>query len=207
MSFTREQFAKDVAVRMGNPIPNQTVIDFIVGWSVYETNTNSGARYNILNTTQPMPGSTYFNHLSGSSGVQNYTSYAQGIQATQLTIQNGLYGALSEAIFTNNSNALNPPSSAVLANLHTWCGSCGYGNQFMQVGPAHRKDAFDYGTATPISTSQSSSGQNNLPSGPPTSGSPFDWLDPMFVGKMAIGIVFVSLAAYFFVKEGVKGVK
>jgi hypothetical protein len=202
MSFTREQFAKDLLIRMGNPVGNQTVIDFIVGWSVYETNTNSGAKFNILNTTQPMPGATNFNSI----GVKNYTSYAQGIQATQLTIQNGLYGHLSEALFTNDVSVLNPPSSGVLSDLHTWCGSCGYGNQFMQVGPAHRNDAFDYGNASTISPSASSAGQNNLPSGP-SHDTYFDWLDPTFVGKMAIGIIFVALGAYFFVKEGIKGGK
>lgn len=197
MSFTREQFARDILIRMGNSIPNQKIIDWIVGWSVYETNTNSGATYNILNTTQPMPGATNFN----SVGVKNYTSYSQGIQATQLTIQNGLYGHLSEALFTNNVSALYPPTSGVLSDLHTWCGGCGYGKDFGATGPAHRNDAFSYGNTQPVS-GQSSAAQNTLPSGPSQQSNPFDWLDPIFVAKMAIGIVFVSLGAYFFMKEG-----
>jgi hypothetical protein len=40
------------------------------------------ARFNPLNTTQPMPGATAFN----SVGVRNYVSLAQGIEATAKTL-------------------------------------------------------------------------------------------------------------------------
>ncbi len=196
MSFTREQWAKDFLIRMGNPVPNQDVIDWVVGWSVYETNTNSGAKFNLLNTTQPMPGATDFN----SVGVKNYTSYAQGIQANQITVQNGRYGYLSQALFTNNMRVLNPPSSGVQSDLHTWCGGCGYGANFASVGPSHRGDVFSYGDAQSVA-GQSSAGQNTLPAGPPSSNS-FDWLDPKFIGKMGIGIGLIIVASIFLVKGG-----
>lgn len=196
MSFTREQWAKDFLIRIGNPVPNQAVIDWVVGWTVYETNTNSGATYNLLNTTQPMPGATDFN----SVGVKNYTSYAQGIQANQLTVQNGRYGSLSQALFTNNIHALSPPSAGVQSDLHTWCGGCGYGNGFSATGPAHRGDTFNYGNAQSIA-GQSSAAQNTLPSGPPSSNQ-FNWLDPNFIGKMAVGLGLVVIAAIFLLKGG-----
>lgn len=197
MSFTRQQWAKDFLIRMGNPIPSQDVIDWVVGWTVFETNTNSGARYNLLNTTQPMPGATDFN----SVGVKNYTSYAQGIQANQLTVQNGRYGYLSQALFTNDIKSLNPPSAGVRSDLHTWCGGCGYGASFSSTGPAHRNDTFDYGNATSVA-GQSSAAQNTLPNGPPATGGQFDWLSPQFIGKMGIGIGLVIIAAIFLVKGG-----
>lgn len=197
MSFTREQWAKDFLIRMGNPIPSQDVIDWVVGWTVYETVANSGAKYNLLNTTQNMPGATDFN----SVGVKNYTSYAQGIQANQLTVQNGRYGFLSQALFTNDIKSLNPPTAGVQSDLHTWCGGCGYGVGFSGMGPAHRNDAFDYGDATSVA-GQSSAAQNTLPNGPPSTGGQFDWLSPQFIGKMGIGIGLVIIAAIFLVKGG-----
>lgn len=200
MSFTREQWAKDLLIRMGNPIVNQQVIDWIVGWTVFETNTNSGAKFNLLNTTQPMPGATDFN----SVGVKNYTSYAQGIQATQLTLQNGRYGFLSQALFTNDIKSLNPPSAGVQSDLHTWCGGCGYGANFSQTGPSHLNDAFTYGDAQSV-TGQSSAGQNTLTSGPSFSDSQsFDWLSPQFVGKMSVGIGLVIVAIIFLLKGEVR---
>lgn len=197
MSFTREQWAKDFLIRMGNPVPNQSVIDWVVGWTVYETGTNSGAKYNLLNTTQGMPGSTDFN----SVGVKNFTSYAQGIQANQITVQNGRYGYLSQALFTNDSKSLDPPSAGVRSDLHTWCGGCGYGASFASAGPGHRNDTFTYGDAQSVA-GQSSAAQNTLPNGPPANTGDFSWLTPQFIGKMSIGIGLVIVSAIFLLKGG-----
>jgi hypothetical protein len=48
------------------------------------------ACFNPLNTTEPMPGATDYN----SVGVKNYTSGAQGISATYLTLVNGHYDGI-----------------------------------------------------------------------------------------------------------------
>jgi peptidoglycan hydrolase CwlO-like protein len=56
------------------------------------------AYYNPLNTTQSMPGATVFN----SVGVKAYTSWAQGLKATVITIRNGYYGSILEALSRGN---------------------------------------------------------------------------------------------------------
>lgn len=48
------------------------------------------AGWNPFDTTQKAPGSTAFN----SAGVQNYSSFQQGVDATAQTLNNGLYDSL-----------------------------------------------------------------------------------------------------------------
>jgi hypothetical protein len=55
---------------------------------------NGGARYNPLNTTEPMSGATNFN----SVGVKNYTSWEQGLNATVKTLENGYYTDILNAL-------------------------------------------------------------------------------------------------------------
>jgi hypothetical protein len=96
--FTRVQFAKDLCTGLGNTNPSPRILAFIVGWSTFETNTNSGARFNLLNTTQPgIEGATNFN----SAGVKNFPNYQSGIQATVETLKNGYYPTLVEALTEN----------------------------------------------------------------------------------------------------------
>jgi hypothetical protein len=52
------------------------------------------AHFNPMNTTQKASGSTPYN----SAGVQNYTSWNQGIQATVATLTNGSYGPVLAAL-------------------------------------------------------------------------------------------------------------
>jgi murein DD-endopeptidase MepM/ murein hydrolase activator NlpD len=141
MAYTREQWAVGFLHAIGNTNPSQNTINWVVNWTQAETLTGKGASYNLLNTTQGLSGSTQFNNI----GVQNYTSFAQGIQANASTIKNGLYGALYNALLTNNERALGyggSPSSQVMLNLSTWCGGCGYGNAFVKGGGAHLNDSF-----------------------------------------------------------------
>lgn len=153
MSYTRSQFVTDVLRGIGNSNPSAQVVGWMVAWSVAETGHPSGAyqgaAFNLLNTTQPATGTTDFNSI----GVKNYASYAQGITATVQTVQNVYYPALLEALLTNNATALgygqNSPSPGVLANLNTWCGSCGYGNAFVANSGAFASEVFA-GTATTV---------------------------------------------------------
>lgn len=62
-------------------------VAFLRAWKRAE---NTAAGYNPLATTMPEPGSTRFN----SDGVQNYTSYRQGLKATAATFRNGFYQPL-----------------------------------------------------------------------------------------------------------------
>jgi len=51
-----------------------------------------------LNTTQSMRGATIFN----SVGVKAYKSWLQGLEASVITINNGLYGGILAALRTGN---------------------------------------------------------------------------------------------------------
>jgi len=62
-------------------------VSFLRAWARTE---NTTASHNPLATTMPEPGSTTFN----SAGVQNYTSYRQGLKATAATLRNGFYQPL-----------------------------------------------------------------------------------------------------------------
>ena len=156
MAYTRQQFVTDVLRGIGNNTPSGNIIGWMVAWTVAETGHPSGsyqgASYNLLNTTQPAPGTTNFNSI----GVKNYTSYAQGIAATVQTLQNGYYPALLAALQTNNQTALGfggSPSPGVMANLNTWCGSCGYGNAFVMNAGAFSTEVFaGTPTNTPVGT-------------------------------------------------------
>lgn len=74
------------------------------------------AKYNPMATTQPMPGSTRFN----SVGVQNYTSWSQGIAANVQTLENGDYEAILSAL--RQGIGLATGNTQVEAELMTWSG-------------------------------------------------------------------------------------
>src|SRR5579885_424875 len=113
MSFTRVQWSTDLLKAIGNRKPTLNTRDFIVGWTWAETGGSGdvGARFNLLNTTQPWPGSTLFNQLgpSGDFGVRNYASYQDGIDANAKVLNNGLYNDLLAALQNNDEAALGFP--------------------------------------------------------------------------------------------------
>lgn len=117
---TPQDFASAVLSYMGID-PTQSDIDFIVAWSAREGgNWGNTASYNPLNTTLQMPGSTV---MSGgnSAGVQAYTSWAQGIQATAQTLQNGDYGQIVAALQSGNPDTANS-NGTLSSELETWSG-------------------------------------------------------------------------------------
>lgn len=72
------------------------------------------ARYNPLNTTQPMAGATDYN----SVGVKNYRTGKDGIEATYLTLVNGHYNGIVEGL-----RHATPPKILVQENkdeFNTW---------------------------------------------------------------------------------------
>jgi peptidoglycan hydrolase CwlO-like protein len=72
----------------------------ITAWEMAEGgNWNNSATFNPLNTTLPEPGSTSMNWV----GVQAYTSWAQGFQATVTTLYNGNYTAIIAALKAGSS--------------------------------------------------------------------------------------------------------
>jgi murein DD-endopeptidase MepM/ murein hydrolase activator NlpD len=58
---------------------------------------------NPFNTTQTMPGSTAYNNVPGTAGVQNYSTPGQGIAATIATLTNGRYGSILDALRQGNN--------------------------------------------------------------------------------------------------------
>lgn len=91
-------FAAQVLSGLG--VPNTPLNrSFIQAWANRE---GGGGAFNPLNTTQPMPGSSAL--AGNSAGVQNFTSLAQGVQATVHTLQNGNYGDVLQALSTGKAN-------------------------------------------------------------------------------------------------------
>lgn len=98
MSMTRRQFAGMLLTELG--IPNTATHvgarRFLVAWMHAETGEHpglcnglqgQGAAWNPLNTTLPMPGSTFYNHLSSTTGVQNYQTAGDGAVAFRRTLE------------------------------------------------------------------------------------------------------------------------
>jgi hypothetical protein len=92
----------------------------MVAWQLSEF---TQAAWNPLATTETMPGSTTFNY----AGVQNFASIDQGLQATQLTLENGLTAHGYGAIVSSLRNCADPMTTADAINASDWCGGCAGG--------------------------------------------------------------------------------
>lgn len=88
MAVTREQFARRLLPMVGAK-PTKRNLIAIISWCQAE---GGAARFNPLNTTQVMPGSSNYNWV----GVKNYVNLDQGLTATARTLnygaERGLYG-------------------------------------------------------------------------------------------------------------------
>lgn len=109
-------FARQVLHGLGVPVTTGNV-NFIVAWANRE---GGGGAWNPLNTTQGEPGSTAL--AGNSAGVQNFTSFAQGVNATVSTLKNGFYNDVVTALQTGKANP-----NASYSGLSTWSGG-GYSN-------------------------------------------------------------------------------
>lgn len=91
---TQITWAQALLKDLGMPMTADNVAA-VVAWEMAEGgHWYNTAYYNPLNTTQPMPGATVFN----SVGVKAYTSWAQGLRATVITLRNGFYGGILAAL-------------------------------------------------------------------------------------------------------------
>jgi hypothetical protein len=77
---------------IGAPVTNENVL-FLRAWAACE---GGDARYNPLNTTLRLPGSTSYN----TAGVQHYADHIMGTAATALTIRLGYYEDIVRALRT-----------------------------------------------------------------------------------------------------------
>jgi peptidoglycan hydrolase CwlO-like protein len=95
---TQVTWAQAFVKALGMPMTADNVAA-IVAWEMAEGgHWYNTAYYNPLNTTQSMPGATVFN----SVGVKAYVSWAQGLKATVITIRNGYYGGILDALRSGN---------------------------------------------------------------------------------------------------------
>ena len=101
---TDDEFYKSVLKGVGAPITDENM-KFMYAWRQAE---GGKAKNNPFNTTQPKPNSTFYNCLkkgtSGcKSGVRNYMSSKDGIDATIKTLQNGRYKNILDSLKNGTS--------------------------------------------------------------------------------------------------------
>ncbi|HEY5169791.1 MAG TPA: hypothetical protein VIK03_10415, partial [Thermoleophilia bacterium] len=97
---TQVTWAQAFLKRLGMPMTADNVAA-VMAWEMAEGgHWYNTAYYNPLNTTQSMPGATVFN----SVGVKAYTSWKQGLQATVVTLKNGYYGGIIDALRRGNDS-------------------------------------------------------------------------------------------------------
>lgn len=94
VSALRTTFAHDLLSTLGAPETSEN-IRAITAWAQAE---GTKAAFNPLATTRSAPDTTNFNHV----GVKNYPTYAEGVQATAATLQNGLYNNILAALAQGN---------------------------------------------------------------------------------------------------------
>jgi hypothetical protein len=82
-----QQFGAAVLIHIAAPV-TATNLGAFAAWAAGE---GTCARFNPLATTQPEPGATPFNTLSGGGHVWNYPSMDVGVQATTTALTNGRY--------------------------------------------------------------------------------------------------------------------
>lgn len=113
---------------MGAPTCHANLV-VTIAWQAQE---GTQAAWNPLATTHGMTGSTDFNGV----GVQNYRSLAQGLRATQETIEHGWsdygYGAIIRSM-KDCTGALNT-AAAIAASR--WCAGCASGQYVIGLVPA-----------------------------------------------------------------------
>ena len=99
-----DEFYKSILKGVGAPITDENM-KFLYAWRQAE---GGKAKNNPFNTTQPKPNSTFYNCLkkgiSGcKSGVRNYMSSQDGIDATIKTLRNGRYENILKALKSGES--------------------------------------------------------------------------------------------------------
>ncbi len=95
---TQVTWAQALVEALGMPMTSENVAA-IVAWEMAEGgHWYNTAYFNPLNTTQSMPGASVFN----SVGVKAYTSWAQGLRATVITLHNGFYNGILAALRSGN---------------------------------------------------------------------------------------------------------
>lgn len=123
------QWERQVLLLVNAPVTEQNV-KFLDAWQSYEGGT---ARNNPLNTTQPAPGATPYNTLSGGGHVWSYPNPSVGAQATAETLKNNYYPDLLQAIRSGDpfsfiaKERLTDSTPNAIEQIRTW-GTTGFAN-------------------------------------------------------------------------------
>ena len=121
----------------------------VVSWQVAEF---TQAAWNPLATTYPMPGSTLFN----GSGVRNYVSAGQGLEATRLTIRGGMDRYGYGRIVSSLAACADAMTTARAINASSWCRGCAGGTYVVGMVPKVEAELLDVrGALTSRLTSRS----------------------------------------------------
>lgn len=92
--ITPTTWAGDLLAALAAPASSEN-LRALVAWERAEGgHWSNTARFNPLNTTERAPGSYPINPV----GVQAFTSWGEGLQATVATLRNGLYGGILAAL-------------------------------------------------------------------------------------------------------------
>jgi hypothetical protein len=126
MTISFGRWAQAFLAAAGKPVVRNNLVA-IVAW---ETAEYTNATWNPLATTYVMPGSTTFN----GSGVRNYVSLAQGLEATIKTLSHAGYGY--EAILSDLAHAADPMTTAEAINASRWCRGCANGQYVIALIPS-----------------------------------------------------------------------
>lgn len=140
---SRINFALGVLSYAGWPATEGN-IKALVTWMQKE---NTTAGYNPLATSRPMPGAGFYNYLTDDkkSGVRNYTSFEQGVQATVETINNGNYPNIVEGF----KGGLSGPEGLNLGDLAMWgTGDRANAGQYIVTDKGYFPDHPDYRVGT-----------------------------------------------------------
>lgn len=143
--MTPKDFAVAMIRTMGFP-ETENNVDALVAWQAAEGGHYANSAYfNPLNTTQPMAGSTFFNYLNPAKtvGVQRFTSWQQGLDATVKTLKNGRYGGIiasfmadAPAVDTLHAIGNTPWGTTTLKNAVSATAWRGYANKLDPIGGA-----------------------------------------------------------------------
>ena len=109
---TPTNFATALLNAIGAPLTKAN-IKSIVDWEALEGgNWKNTARFNPLNTTQAEPG---YSETGTQGNIGSYTSWAQGLQATVTTLDEGMYSDIRAALMTGTGLG-----GKTLTGLHDW---------------------------------------------------------------------------------------
>jgi hypothetical protein len=123
---------------IGAPVARNNLV-VIVAW---ETAEFTSAKWNPLATTYAMPGSTYYN----SSGVRNYVSLQQGLEATKKTLSR--HGLGYEQILLDLARNADPMDTARAINASRWCNGCADGQYVVELVPRVEQNYDSYANAS-----------------------------------------------------------